>query len=449
MATAEPVLDCRDLRRRYGQRLAVDGVGLRVDPGETYGLLGPNGAGKTTTISMICGLLRRDGGEVTVAGSSLDRDPGAVKAAIGYVPQDIALYPDLSGGENLRFWGRMQGLSGRELAARVEAVLELVGLADRARDKVADYSGGMQRRLNIGAGLLHRPRLLVLDEPTVGVDPQSRNAILENVEALEGEGVAVLYTTDYMEEAERLCDRVGIIDQGRLIAEGTRRELVAKLGQRDRIELAAAGDLVGRGDADAAFLIPAGFSASVQRGGSATITVLESGANPVAGQVARSVAEGYAAQVAATGLSVRTALDAAGRPPVPPGHPPGPLPTGGAARRGPGNPEGRGGPGGLEGVPRWDGTRWIGGPPDPPAGPLRSRPRPTGWPSGRPPPSRPCGWSASASAPARSSRPTTSGPRWRSSSCSSPSPSAPAACWSSAGRGRCAACWPRPRPPAR
>jgi len=242
---AEPVLVCRDLRRRYGQRLAVDGVGFRVDPGETYGLLGPNGAGKTTTISMICGLLRRDGGEVTVAGASLDRDPGAVKAAIGYVPQDIALYPDLSGGENLRFWGRMQGLSGRELAARVDAVLEVVGLADRARDKVADYSGGMQRRLNIGAGLLHRPRLLVLDEPTVGVDPQSRNAILENVEALRGEGAAVLYTTHYMEEAERLCDRVGIIDQGRLIAEGTRRELVAQIGERDRIELAASGDLIG------------------------------------------------------------------------------------------------------------------------------------------------------------------------------------------------------------
>jgi ABC-2 type transport system ATP-binding protein len=242
-ATAEPVLRCRDLRRRYGQRLAVDGVGFRVDPGETYGLLGPNGAGKTTTISMICGLLRRDGGEVTVAGASLDRDPAAVKAAIGYVPQDIALYPDLSGGENLRFWGRMQGLGGRDLAARVDAVLEVVGLADRARDKVADYSGGMQRRLNIGAGLLHRPRLLVLDEPTVGVDPQSRNAILENVEALGGEGVAVLYTTHYMEEAERLCDRVGIIDQGRLIAEGTRRELVARIGERDRIELAAGGDL--------------------------------------------------------------------------------------------------------------------------------------------------------------------------------------------------------------
>jgi ABC-2 type transport system ATP-binding protein len=238
-----PVLWCKDLRKRFKERLAVDGVGFEVAPGETYGLLGPNGAGKTTTISMICGLLRRDGGEVTVAGASLDRDPGQVKAAIGYVPQDVALYPDLSGLENLRFWGRMYGLAGRELEERVGATLEVVGLAERAGDKVAAYSGGMQRRLNIAAGLLHRPRLLVLDEPTAGVDPQSRNAILANVEALGGEGVAVLYTTHYMEEAERLCDRVGIIDQGRLVAEGTRRELVATVGERDRIELAATGDL--------------------------------------------------------------------------------------------------------------------------------------------------------------------------------------------------------------
>ena len=240
-----PVLWCKDLRKRFKERLAVDGVGFEVAPGETYGLLGPNGAGKTTTISMICGLLRRDGGEVTVAGASLDRDPGQVKAAIGYVPQDVALYPDLSGLENLRFWGRMYGLAGRELDQRVEATLEIVGLTERAGDRVAAYSGGMQRRLNIAAGLLHRPRLLVLDEPTAGVDPQSRNAILANVEALGGEGVAVLYTTHYMEEAERLCDRVGIIDQGRLVAEGTRRELVATVGERDRIELAATGDLAG------------------------------------------------------------------------------------------------------------------------------------------------------------------------------------------------------------
>jgi ABC-2 type transport system ATP-binding protein len=239
----EPVLWCKDLQKRFKERLAVDGVGFEVAPGETYGLLGPNGAGKTTTISMICGLLRRDGGEVTVAGASLDREPGQVKAAIGYVPQDVALYPDLSGLENLRFWGRMYGLAGRDLAERVEATLEVVGLTERAGDKVADYSGGMQRRLNIAAGMLHRPRLLVLDEPTAGVDPQSRNAILSNVEALGGQGIAVLYTTHYMEEAERLCDRVGIIDQGRLIAEGTRRELVARVGERDRIELAATGDL--------------------------------------------------------------------------------------------------------------------------------------------------------------------------------------------------------------
>jgi ABC-2 type transport system ATP-binding protein len=238
-----PVLWCKDLRKRFKERLAVDGVGFEVAPGETYGLLGPNGAGKTTTISMICGLLRRDGGEVTVAGASLDDDPGQVKAAIGYVPQDVALYSDLSGLENLRFWGRMYGLAGRDLAERVEATLEVVGLTERAGDKVGDYSGGMQRRLNIAAGMLHRPRLLVLDEPTVGVDPQSRNAILSNVEALGGQGIAVLYTTHYMEEAERLCDRVGIIDQGRLIAEGTRRELVARVGERDRIELAATGDL--------------------------------------------------------------------------------------------------------------------------------------------------------------------------------------------------------------
>ena len=144
-----PVLLCKDLRKRFKERLAVDGVGFEVAPGETYGLLGPNGAGKTTTISMVCGLLRRDGGEVTVAGASLDEDPGRVKAAIGFVPQDVALYPDLSGLENLRFWGRMYGLAGRELSERVEATLEVVGLTERAGDKVAAYSGGMQRRLNI------------------------------------------------------------------------------------------------------------------------------------------------------------------------------------------------------------------------------------------------------------------------------------------------------------
>ena len=171
--------------------------------------------------------------------------PGATdaKAAIGLVPQEVALYDDLSGEENLEFFGRLQGLGGAVLRQRVAEVLDLVGLADRARDHVGDYSGGMKRRANIAAGLLHHPQLLVLDEPTVGVDPQSRNAILESIEALGGEGLSVLYTTHYMEEAERLCDRVGIIDEGRLVAEGTRRELVAQLGAGDRVDVSGTGDL--------------------------------------------------------------------------------------------------------------------------------------------------------------------------------------------------------------
>jgi ABC-2 type transport system ATP-binding protein len=221
----------------------VDGVSLAIAAGETYGLLGPNGAGKTTTVSMICGLIERDGGDVTVAGRSVTTTATRAKAAIGYVPQDLALYPDLSGRENLRFFGQLYGLRGKELATRVDATLEVVGLADRATERVDRYSGGMKRRLNIAAGLLHAPALLILDEPTVGVDPQSRNAILENVEHLASQGMAVLYTTHYMEEAERLCDRVGIIDEGKLIAEGTRRELTATIGQRDRVEITGAGKL--------------------------------------------------------------------------------------------------------------------------------------------------------------------------------------------------------------
>ena len=239
----DAVLSCRDLRKRFGDRLAVDGVSFEIAPGETYGLLGPNGAGKTTTVSMICGLLERDGGDVHVAGQQVTPTATKAKAAIGYVPQDLALYPDLSGKENLRFFGQLYGLKGKALGDRVDAVLEVVELADRAGDRVDKYSGGMKRRLNIAAGLLHEPKLLILDEPTVGVDPQSRNAILENVEQLAAAGMAVLYTTHYMEEAERLCDRVGIIDEGKLIAEGTRRELTGRIGQRDRIEIAGTGKL--------------------------------------------------------------------------------------------------------------------------------------------------------------------------------------------------------------
>jgi ABC-2 type transport system ATP-binding protein len=241
--TARGVLECTHLVRRFGDRTAVDDVTLAVAPGETYGLLGPNGAGKTTTIRMACGLLRPDSGTVHVAGRPVGTGAGPAKRLIGYVPQEVALYADLSVRENLRFFGRLYRLPRRRLDRRVDEVLELTDLTSRAGDRVDSLSGGMRRRLNIGAGLVHSPTLLVLDEPTVGVDPQSRHAILESVRRFGEEGMAVLYTTHYMEEAERLCDRVGIIDRGRLVAEGTPRELVNLVAEHDRVRLTATGDL--------------------------------------------------------------------------------------------------------------------------------------------------------------------------------------------------------------
>jgi ABC-2 type transport system ATP-binding protein len=237
------VLECRELTKRFGERVAVDGVGFTIAAGERYGLLGPNGAGKTTTISMICGLLPRNGGSVSVNGVAIDDRSSDGKAGIGYAPQEIALYPDLTGRENLKFFARLYDLRGRQRDERVNACLDLVGLLERGDDRVDQYSGGMQRRLNIAAGLLHQPSLLVLDEPTVGVDPQSRAAILDKVESLGTEGLAVLYTTHYMEEAQRLCDRIGIMDEGRLIAEGTPRELIDLVGGQDRVRLTASGEL--------------------------------------------------------------------------------------------------------------------------------------------------------------------------------------------------------------
>ena len=240
---AAPVLRCRGLAKRYGSLRAVDDLSFEIGAGETYGLLGPNGAGKTTAISMIAGILAPDAGQITVNGQPISIRAPAGKSAIGYVPQDVAVYPDLSGRENLRFFASLYGLRGATARARTAEVLETVGLADRAGDRVAAYSGGMKRRLNIAVGLLHQPRLLILDEPTVGVDPQSRNAILRSIESLSELGMAVLYTTHYMEEAERLCDRIGIIDLGKLIAEGTTRELTGLVGEHDRVRVAATGDL--------------------------------------------------------------------------------------------------------------------------------------------------------------------------------------------------------------
>ncbi|WP_122262075.1 ABC transporter ATP-binding protein [Ornithinimicrobium cerasi] len=241
--SSTPVLEAVDLVRRFGPVTAVDHVSLRIEPGQTFGLLGPNGAGKTTTISMICGLLSPDGGSVHVAGVPMAQEPLAAKRRLGLVPQDLAVYPEISARQNLTFFGRLQGLHGAELRTRVGEVLELVGLSDRAKEPSKKFSGGMKRRLNIGIGLLHHPDLLVLDEPTVGVDPQSRNAILESVEALAGQGMAVLYTTHYMEEAQRLCDRVAIVDDGRVQAEGTQDELIELTGGVDTIVLSGGGDV--------------------------------------------------------------------------------------------------------------------------------------------------------------------------------------------------------------
>ncbi|HSJ60977.1 MAG TPA: ABC transporter ATP-binding protein, partial [Jiangellaceae bacterium] len=231
------LVEAENLHKRFGDINAVDGVSLHIEAGETYGLLGPNGAGKTTTINILTGLLEPDEGTVTVAGTPIRPGSTAGKSAIGLVPQDIAIYPDLTGEENLRFFASLYGLPRAQTKARIDEILEVIGLSDRRKDRTNKYSGGMKRRLNIGIGLLNRPELLVLDEPTVGVDPQSRNAILESVESLSGEGMAVLYTTHYMEEAQRLCDRVGIIDHGRLVAEGTHRELVSLIHEEDRIAL--------------------------------------------------------------------------------------------------------------------------------------------------------------------------------------------------------------------
>ncbi len=231
------------LAKAFGDLVAVNGVTFAVAEGETYGLLGPNGAGKTTTISMIAGLLAPDTGTVRVGDEVVTVRSTRGRSEIGLVPQDLAIYPDLTARENLQFFGRLYGIGGEALSKRVGRVLEVIGLTDRANDLTKEFSGGMKRRLNIGIGLLHEPSLLILDEPTVGVDPQSRNAILTSVEQLSSEGLAVLYTTHYMEEAERLCDRVGIIDEGVIKAEGTRRELVSLVGEKDRITVT--GDVGG------------------------------------------------------------------------------------------------------------------------------------------------------------------------------------------------------------
>ena len=234
---AEDFLVATDLRKRFDGIQAVDGVSFTIRRQEIYGLLGPNGAGKTTTIRMLSTVVSPDSGEILIGGHSVQREGDQVRKIIGVCPQDLALYPELSATDNLTFFGKMAGLSGREADEQSRVNLELVGLSDRAKDRVDKFSGGMKRRVNLAIALMSRPALLFLDEPTVGIDPQSRNHIFETILGLRAEGQTILYTTHYMEEADRLCDRLGIIDNGRLIAEGSPAELKSRIGSPDEVTL--------------------------------------------------------------------------------------------------------------------------------------------------------------------------------------------------------------------
>lgn len=231
------MLHAQDLWKSFGNRQVVSGVSLSVEPGQIVGLLGPNGAGKSTTVAMICGLTAPDRGEVRLAGARIENDASPAKKRIGLVPQDIALYEELPAIGNLEIFGALYGVHGALLRERSQAALELVGLADRARDKPSTFSGGMKRRLNIACALVHDPDILLLDEPTVGIDPQSRNAIFDNLETLKARGKAMVYTTHYMEEAERLCDRIVIIDHGKVIANDTLAGLYRQLPVSATLEI--------------------------------------------------------------------------------------------------------------------------------------------------------------------------------------------------------------------
>jgi ABC-2 type transport system ATP-binding protein len=230
-------IEISSLKKSFGEIQAVSGASFTVQEGEIFSLLGPNGAGKTTTISMLSTLLRPDEGDALILGHSIRKEPMKVKESLGVVPQEIALYEDLSARENLMFWGKMYGLRGAALKKRVDEILETIGLADRQNGRVGKFSGGMKRRVNIGVALLHKPKIIYMDEPTVGIDPQSRRSILDSVVALKNQGMTVLYTTHNMDEAQELSDHTAIMDHGKIIAQGTHDELVKLVGQSDRISL--------------------------------------------------------------------------------------------------------------------------------------------------------------------------------------------------------------------
>jgi ABC-2 type transport system ATP-binding protein len=243
VSTPEVVLEIAGLVKRYGERTAVASIDLAVRRGEIFGLLGPNGAGKTTTISIACGVIPATSGTVKVAGHDIASEPAAAKRAIGLVPQDLALYEDLSARQNLQFFGSLYGLVGGELDKRIAHALEIAQLVDRADEQAKTFSGGMKRRLNLVAGMLHEPTLLVLDEPTVGVDPQSRIHIFDAIRALRDRGMTIIYTSHYMEEVEELCDRVAIVDAGKVVAQGTLAELARDhAAPAGGLEIELAGD---------------------------------------------------------------------------------------------------------------------------------------------------------------------------------------------------------------
>jgi len=233
----EEFMVVKDLHKSFNEHVAVDGVSFSVHKGEIFGFLGPNGAGKTTTIRMLSTVLEPDAGEIAIGGYSVRNDPEAVRSIIGVCPQELALYEDLSAMDNMVFFGRMAGLNGKEAREQAMMHLELMGLKDRAKDKVAKFSGGMKRRVNLAIALMGDPRLVFLDEPTVGIDPQSRNNIFETIRGLRDKGITILYTTHYMEEADRLCDRVAIIDAGKLITLDTPRKLKEQIGPPDQVTL--------------------------------------------------------------------------------------------------------------------------------------------------------------------------------------------------------------------
>ena len=280
-----PALSLRGLGKDFGSRTAVGTVDLEVVRGECLGLLGPNGAGKTTTISMACGVVTPTRGAVAIGGTDLATDPRAAKRKLGLVPQDLALYDELSAIQNLRYFGALYGLAGGALAEHVDWALGVVGLRDRAIDHVKTYSGGMKRRLNIAAGLVHKPELLILDEPTVGVDPQSRNHIFETVRALRADGMTVVYTSHYMEEVEALCDRVAIMDGGAIAATGSVGELIAAHAGK-AIEFALVGDV-------AAAAIAAAEHGTVERDHDVLRVVAAAGLAPIVAAI-----EGVGATIA-------------------------------------------------------------------------------------------------------------------------------------------------------